>query len=222
MEFTNRQQAGKLLAYKLKKFIDEDVVVCAIPRGGIVTANEIAKRLNAPLDLIITRKIGHPNNAEYAIAATAENGHIVSEGEEIGTVDQHWLQDKIEEGRMESKRRRNIYLAGKKMISCKGKIAILVDDGAATGLTLRLGIMELKHQKTKKIIVAVPVISKSVAKIIKGEVDELVALAIPPDEIFLGAVGAYYDEFFQVADEEVVKILKFRNKCKKRAFISPR
>lgn len=211
MKFYNRQQAGQLLARKLKKYIDKDVVVYAIPRGGAVTANEIAKKLNAPLDLIIARKIGHPYNTEYAIAAISENGHIVSAKEELKTVDAKWLRGKIEEERMEIKRRKDTYLFGKESISPNGKIAVLVDDGVATGLTLRLGIMELKHQKPRKIIVAVPVISESIAKIIRSEVDELVTLIIPPDNVFLGGVGAYYDEFFQVTDEEVVKILKSRN-----------
>src|SRR3989344_4784442 len=173
MEFKSRQQAGQLLVSKLKKYIDKDVVVYAIPRGGVVTANEIAKKLKFPLDLVIARKIGHPHNIEYAIAAVAADGHIVSVKEEIDQVSKDWLQEKIEEERMEIKRRRGTYLLGKESISAIGKIAILVDDGVATGLTLRAGIMELKHQKPRKIIVAVPVICESISKIIKAEVDEL-------------------------------------------------
>jgi predicted phosphoribosyltransferase len=211
MEFHNRQQAGQLLFRKLQKYIDKDVVVYAIPRGGVVTANEIAKKLKCPLDLIITRKIGHPHNMEYAIAAISENGHIVSEREELKKVSQNWLQEKIKEERMEIKRRRDAYLSRKESISASGKIAILVDDGVATGLTLRAGIMELKHQKPQKIIVAVPVIPKSISEIIKVEADELVTIVIPPDDVFLGAVGAYYDEFPQVTDDEVTKILKVKN-----------
>lgn len=211
MRLRNRQQVGKLLSRKLKKYIDKDVVIYAIPRGGVVTANEIAKKLKCPLDLIITRKIGHPQNIEYAIAAISENGHIVSAKEELKTVNQNWLREKIEEASIEAKRRRVIYLSGQKGISSHAKIAILVDDGVATGLTLRAGIMELKLQKPRKIIVAVPVISQSIAKIIKVEADELVALTISPDNIFLGGVGAYYDEFPQVTDEEVKEILKSRN-----------
>lgn len=211
MEFQDRKEAGQKLSRKLKKYIDKDVVVYAIPRGGVITADEIAKKLKCPLDLIITRKIGHPHNTEYAIAAISENGHIVSEREELKTVDKNWLKEKIEEERMEAKRRRETYSSGQKEISPFAKIAILVDDGVATGLTLRAGIMELKHQKPQKIVVAVPVICEAIAKIIKSEADELVSIIIPPDDVFFGSVGAYYNKFPQVTDEEVIKILKIRN-----------
>ena len=96
MEFKSRQQAGQLLVSKLKKYIDKDVVVYAIPRGGVVTANEIAKKLKFPLDLVIARKIGHPHNIEYAIAAVAADGHIVSVKEEIDQVSKDWLTEQIE------------------------------------------------------------------------------------------------------------------------------
>lgn len=208
MRFRDRTEAGQLLAEKLKSYQDKDVIVYALPRGGVVTAIEIAKYLHAPLDLIFTRKISHPYNPEYAIAATAENGHIVGTRREIMSVDEDWLEEEIEKQRQEAARRRKKYLRGRKITSPKKKVAILVDDGVATGLTLRVGILELKHHNPKKIIVAVPVVPRSTAERIQAEADELVALEVPSDDTFLGAVGAYYDDFRQVDDEQVIEILQ--------------
>ena len=191
MRFKDRIQAGQLLADKLKGYADKDVVIYAIPRGGVLTAVEIARNLHAVLDLVITRKISHPDNPEYAIAATAED----------------WLEREMKKGRLEVARRRKKYLHGKKMTSAKGKIAVVVDDGVATGLTLRVGIMEIKHYNPAKLIVAVPVVPRSTAKILRKEADELIALEIPSDDKFLGAVGSYYDSFAQVKDKDVIKIL---------------
>jgi predicted phosphoribosyltransferase len=209
MYFENRKEAGRLLARTLKKYKDKDVVVYALPRGGVVVGVEVAKELHAPLDLIITRKIGHPYEPEYAIAAIAENGHIVGEQKELKSVDKKWLKEEIERQRNEAKRRRGKYLQGKAEIPVGGKIAIIVDDGVATGLTMRVGIMELKHRHPKKIVVAVPVVSKTIAALLKKEAgEEIVALDIPSDDAFLGAVGAYYGEFLPVKDDEVVSMLK--------------
>jgi len=205
--FRDRTEAGQLLAQKLKKYIGKDVVVYALPRGGVVTALEIARELQAPLDLIITRKISHPYSPEYAIAATAENGHIVGTHRKPLEVDEKWFHGEIERQRKEAARRRKKYLHGRDMFSPEGKIVILVDDGVATGLTLRVGILELKHQSPLKLIVAVPVVPKSTAKVLGREADELVALEIPADDNFLGAVSAYYENFPQVEDEEVIRIL---------------
>ncbi|OGK33155.1 phosphoribosyl transferase [Candidatus Roizmanbacteria bacterium RIFCSPHIGHO2_12_FULL_37_23] len=205
--FKNRIEAGLLLARKLNKYKGKNVVVYALPRGGVAVAAEIANYLNAPLDLIITRKIGHPYQPEYAIAATAENGHIVGESDVLASIDSEWLKKAVQQQRFEAKRRREKYLQGRKEISVKDKIAILVDDGVATGLTIRAGITELKHGHPEKIVIAVPVVSQSIANILKKESDELIALDIPADGEFLGAVGAYYDEFPSVKDEQVIAIL---------------
>lgn len=219
MYFKDRAEAGRLLAYKLKKYEGKNVVVYALPRGGVITALEIAKYLNAPLDLIITRKIGHPYNPEYAIAATAENGHIVGTERELKSVDEEWLKEEIERQRFEAKRRREKYLQGKAEVPVEGKIAILVDDGIATGLTMRVGIMELKHRHPKKIVVAVPIVPKTTAARLKDEAEELVSLDIPSDDAFLGAVGAYYGEFSPVEDEEVIAVLKAYEKKQKKTAI---
>jgi len=212
VRFKNREEAGRLLSKLLRKYRNKNVVVFALPRGGVVTAFEIAKFCHAPLDLIITRKIGHPESPEYGIAATAENGHILGERKELKDVSREWLKLAVEKEREEAKRRREKYSKGRKEISVKGKNAILVDDGIATGLTMRTAIMELKHKNPKKIIIAVPVLPKSTFEILKKEVDEVISIIIPKDSDFLGAVGNYYENFPQISDSKVLEILKnYRN-----------
>lgn len=208
MYFQDRAEAGRLLANALQQFKGEDVIVYALPRGGVTPALEIARALHAPLDLVIVRKIGHQFANEWALAAVAEDGHMVANSREVATAEESWFKKEVEYQRREAKRRRELYLEGRPEISAKGKIAILVDDGVATGLTIRLGIEELKHRHPKKIVVAVPVVPEQTARILKKEADELVALDIPADGAFLGAVGAYYDDFLPVEDSEVVDIMR--------------
>lgn len=206
MIFANRAEAGRLLAKELSRYKGKDVVVCGLPRGGVVPAVEIGRYLNAPVDLVIVRKIGYPGVPEYAIGAIAEDGHMLG-SEELETVDPSWLEREKKRQREEARRRREKYLGGKPSISVEGKIAILVDDGVATGLTLRVGIVELRHRRPKKLVVAVPVLPQSTAARIRPEVDELVALQIPRDTEYLGAVGAYYEDFSPVEDEEVIALM---------------
>lgn len=209
--FHDRSDAGKLLAQALKKYQGKEVVVLALPRGGVVTALEVAKYLKAPLDLVIVRKIGHPIQPEYAIAAIAEDGTLIGNEEELQAVDQEWLKEEKERQRLEAKRRRELYLKGRKKVSVENKIAILVDDGIATGLTMRVGIKELRARKPKKIVVAVPVSPKSTADLLKLEADEFVGLKVPRDEDFLGAISAYYEDFAQVEDYQVITLLSNYN-----------
>ncbi|HEU4335134.1 MAG TPA: phosphoribosyltransferase family protein [Candidatus Eisenbacteria bacterium] len=207
MYFANRADAGRLLAKRLAHLKGQDVVVFALPRGGVATAAEIARSLDAPLDLVIARKIGHPRSPEYAIAAIAEDGHMIGSEEELAMVDQSWLEREKERQRREARRRRIAYLGARAPLSAEGKVAILVDDGVATGLTLRVGIEELRHRGPKRLVVAVPVIPSSTAALVRAAADELVALEIPGDRLYLGAVGAYYDDFSPVEDEDVVALM---------------
>ncbi|MGM0368477.1 MAG: phosphoribosyltransferase [Actinomycetota bacterium] len=206
MYFKNRQEAGKLLAKKLEKY-KNNAVIYALPRGGVVLGAEVAKKLNAKLTLVITRKIGHPYQPEFAIAAVAEDGTIIGNENEIKQVEAEWLQEEIEKEKREAARRRKLYLKHSFPINTKGKTAIIIDDGIATGLTIRAAILSLKGNNPKKLIVAVPVAPESTASLIIKDADEIVALYIPPDNEYLGAVGAYYDQFGQVPDSEVIKIL---------------
>lgn len=207
MLFKDRTEAGKLLAEKLAMYKNANTVVYAIPRGGVVPAVEIARHLFAPLNLIITRKIGHPYNPEYAIAAIAENGYIVGSRNELENIDPYWLKQAIEKQKEEVKRRKVIYGADKESIDLTNKTAILVDDGIATGLTTRAAIRELRHKNPQKIIVAIPIIPQETFHILQQEADEVVSLDIPSTDIFLGAVGAYYESFPPVEDNEVITLL---------------
>lgn len=207
MYFQDRADAGRRLAGLLDKFKGQDAVIYALPRGGVVTAYEIAKEIQAPLDLIITRKIGHPYQPEYAIGAVAENGHSVFNKEEVAEIDENYLTSEAEKQKEEAKRRRKIYLAGRKSIPCKGKIAILVDDGIATGLTMKAAIKELQmHYYPSKIVVAVPVAPSETGEDLKKMGVEFIAMNA--EEVFLGSIGAYYQDFSSVEDEDVIKIMK--------------
>lgn len=207
MIFKNREEAGEKLAILIEKFEGKDVVVYALPRGGVVIGAEIAHALNAPLDLIITRKIGHPNQQEYAVGAVAENGQAIFDDTAISDIDKNYLVSETERQKLEARRRREVYLKGKKSIPCEGKIAILVDDGIATGLTIKAAIRELKmHYQPKKIVVAVPVAPFDIIQEIETQENvEVVALEIP--EQFFGAIGSYYQNFPPVTDEEVINLL---------------
>lgn len=205
--FKDRTDAGRRLAKLLEPFRNSDVVVYALPRGGVVIGAEIAKVLKAPLDLIITRKIGHPHQSEYAIGAVAENGHTVFNEGIASKIEQKWLEEEIERQKLEGRRRRKTYLGGRKPISCKGKIAILVDDGIATGLTMKAAIRELEtHYHPSEIVVATPVAPPEIGKELQKLGVEFVAVDIP--ETFRGAIGAYYQDFTPVADEVIIRIMK--------------
>jgi putative phosphoribosyl transferase len=206
MHFKDREEAGRKLAEALEKYKGEDVVVYALPRGGVVLGYEIARALNAPLDLVISRKIGYPGNEECAVCAVAEDGHMICDRAGASQIDPDWIQSQALKERQEARRRRIVYLKGREPLTVEGKTAIIVDDGVATGLTLILAIEELKYRNPKKIVVAIPVAPADTAERIRSEVDDLVAVDIPA--FYLGAVGAYYDKFPQLTDEEVIDLME--------------
>ncbi len=207
MHFKNRHDAGVRLSQQLKKYQDQDVVVYALPRGGVVLAAEIASFLHAPLDLLFAHKIGHPQQVEYAIAAVSESGCMVESEREQPFIDAHWLNDEKEHQIEEIKRKRKLYLKDKADQPVHNKIAILVDDGIATGLTMLVGIAELKKREPKKIVVAVPIAPKNTVAMLMKYSDEFVGFEVDNNQ-FLGSVSAYYDEFKQVEDQEVIHILE--------------
>ncbi|MGM0366067.1 MAG: phosphoribosyltransferase [Actinomycetota bacterium] len=208
MRFTNRKAAGKLLAERLEKYRGEDAIVYALPRGGVILAAEIARHIGASLDLIISRKIGHPLQPEYAIAAITEDGQMVANQQELSEVSDDWLKKEIEAQKKEAGRRRKFYLNDRPHLDAGSKTAIIVDDGIATGFTMKAAILQLKKENPKKLIVAVAVTPRSTAEALKKEADEVIALEIPSDYNYLGAVGAYYDEFYQVTDSQVIEVLQ--------------
>jgi len=206
MQFKNRTQAGKELAQALSKYNNKDGIVYALPRGGVPLGVEVAKALHMPLDLIIPRKIGHPSNPEYAICAVGESGALVCNEAEVSRVDQEWFQQQVQAEREEARRRRTHYLKHRSSVPLKGKTAIIVDDGIATGFTMEAAIQDARQQRPGRVVVAVPVVPRDTMDRLRNEVDEVVALDIP--EVYLGAVGAYYDDFTQVSDEEVIEMLQ--------------
>ena len=209
--FTDRQDAGKKLAKALINYGGDDTVIYALPRGGVVLGFEIAQALKAPLDLVITRKIGHPFNKEYAVCAITEEGELLCDESERASLDPSWLRREAERERQEAIRRRIVYLGNARHISAKDKRAIVVDDGIATGLTMRVALQSLRKEKPKELIAAMPVAPHDVVEVLRKEVDTVVVLE--EAEIYLGAVGAYYDNFPPVTDEEVIELLKrSRNK----------
>lgn len=209
MLFKNRTEAGQKLAELLSDYASQDVVVYALPRGGVVLGAEIARAINAPLDLIITRKIGHPSNPEYAVCALAEDGAPICNQSELERLGHHWLEEEKHKAREEIQRRRKEYLGDTAQKEIKGKTAIIVDDGIATGLTMIASIEEMKIHEPKEIVVAIPIVPYLTSLKLEGMVDKVVCVEATSD--FLGAVGAYYEDFTQVEDEEVKRILKELN-----------
>lgn len=205
MEFENRDDAGNKLAEKLKGYKDKNAIIYALPRGGVVVGYQIALKLGSPLDIIGVRKIGHPKQPEFAIAAVTENGLILENEELTKTLDQKWYENYAKNLQKEARTQREKFL-GKEMLSPEGKTAIIVDDGIATGLTMLAAIEEIKENNPQKIVVAVPVLPPNLLETIKREVDELIAVEIP--EYFLGAVSGYYRSFPEISDKEVIELLK--------------
>jgi putative phosphoribosyl transferase len=202
--FRDRVDAAKKLATALAFYKAERPVVYALPRGGVVLGAEIARSLEAPLDLIIVRKVGHPFSPEYAIAAVAEDGHTVVNQLEVNRIDKEWFEENLQIERQEARRRRERYTRGRDPISAADRVAIIVDDGLATGLTMFGAIQEIRHSSPRKIVVAVPVAPPQTVQELKRVADDVVVLYVTAN---FGAIGSFYSRFDQVSDEEVIALL---------------
>lgn len=205
MIWKNRREAGGQMAHRLALYRGTDAVVLALPRGGVVVGHELACMLSLPLDIVVARKIGHPTSPEYAIGAVDENGESIMNEMEMRSVDKEWLKGKITEEAKEAKRRSALYRHGDWPLDIENKIAIIVDDGIATGLTMELALQTVKKQRPRKVIVAIPVAPPEAISRLKEEADEVIVLDDP--EKFKGAVGLHYAEFEQVKDDEVIGLL---------------
>jgi predicted phosphoribosyltransferase len=203
--YKNRTDAGKSLSLALIKYTSSHTIILTLPRGGVVVACEVAQALNAPLSLVIAQKIGHPLSPEYAIAAINKDGLCIENEIEIHNVSHSWFEKEKKLKQKEAQRRYVKYLLGRKRMCLKNKNVIIIDDGIATGLTMQCAIEEVRREKPKTIIVAAPVISSHTAQKMRQLVDEVIALQEP---ISFSAVGQYYEEFFQVTDDEVINILR--------------
>jgi putative phosphoribosyl transferase len=201
--FDDRPSAGRRLAKLLADYQqDPEAIIVALPRGGVITAGAIAKVLKLPLDLVITRKIGAEENPEFAIAAVSEH-HLIFHPQ-FSNFTEWSLSVQIEQERREIKRRQEKYQVNDRK-NWQDKKLILVDDGIATGLTIKAAILELREYNPKKIIVATPVVSPDVAEELKTMVDEIYFISAP---VHFMSVGQFYRYFPQVTDEEVVKIMQ--------------
>jgi len=205
MMFLNRADAGRQLAAKLSHYKGQDVVVFALPRGGVVPGADVARELHAPLDLILVRKIGHPLSPEYAVGAVTSEGDIVTNVAETSTLGNDWLAAESERQLQEANRRRRLFLGNRKPVDVHNKVAIIVDDGIATGLTIEAAIQQLRKRHPARIVVAAPVAAADTVEQLRSLADDVVVVHIPQG--FFGAIGAFYRNFEQLTDEQVVEVM---------------
>ena len=206
-QFFNRTEAGQFLAENLSSYANrDDVIVLGLPRGGVPVAAEVAKRLNAPLDVFVVRKLGLPGHPELAIGAIASDGVRVFNGEVVNAlrIPDEVIDAVSTEEFVELERREKAYRAGLPSLDVEGKTVIVVDDGIATGSTLLAAVSALRQLSAARIVVAAPVIAASACREIQRQADEVVAALIP--ERFY-AVGQWYEDFSQTSDEEVRDLL---------------
>lgn len=201
--FNDRIDAAKQLAEKLQKIEIKNGVVLAVPRGGVPVGYEIAKALNLPLEIFLSKKIGHPHNPEFAIGSVTLLGATINNN--VMDINETYILQQTKKIYAELQERFKKFMGNQKSIDLKGKTVILVDDGVATGSTLISAIGAIRKSGPEKIIVAVPVSPPETAKKIKQIADDLICLITPND--FLG-VGQFYYNFSQVEDTEVIEILK--------------
>jgi putative phosphoribosyl transferase len=209
----NRTEAGKKLAIALKG-TNKKAVILAVPRGGVVVGYEVAKELGVPLDIFITKKIGAPNNPELAIGAVAEDGTLLLDESlvELLGVSQSYIEEEVERQKIEIKRRLKSYRGNVSNPVVVGREVVLVDDGVATGSTLKAALRSLRKQGAKPLVVAVPVGPLDTVNALKQDADRVVCLFTP--EPFY-AIGEFYEDFDQTSDEEVTELLSRANKGKK-------
>ncbi len=206
-QFANRAEAGELLARKLERYADrDDVLVLALPRGGVPVGFVVAHRLRAPLDVLIVRKIGVPGQEELAMGAIATGGVRILNSHVIETlqIPAEAVEAVIARELRELERREGSYRAGRTAPSVAGRTVILVDDGIATGSTMRAAIGVLRRMQARTIVAATPTIAASSHREMRGVADEIVAVLVP--EVFIG-VGQWYRDFSQTTDAEVQRLL---------------
>ena len=208
MIYKDRRDAGRQLAGRLSHYRGKpDAIVLGLPRGGVAVADEIATALNLPLDILIVRKIGFPGNPELAVGALSETGALALNEEIIAGygVGRDYLARETTRQNEEIARRKVLFRSGEGLPPLAGKTVILVDDGVATGATVKAAIATLKQERLGSLVVALPVASPDAEETIRQMVDEWVCLQAPPGFM---AVGSYYYDFNQVEDTEVVAMLR--------------
>jgi len=215
MRFRNRFDAGRLLADKLQEYAGrDDVVVLALPRGGVPVGFELARSLEAPLDVLLVRKLGVPGHEELAMGAIANgctrvlNASVVAE---LGLTDEDIARAAAVQGR-ELERGARLYRGGRSPIDVHGRTVILVDDGLATGASMRAAALAVRERHPEKVVMAVPVAAKRICDELRSEVDEIICAVTP--EPFI-AVGFWYEDFSQTTDEQVRELLARSLPCQR-------
>jgi len=210
--FSDRRDAGRRLARLLRDYADEKPVVLALPRGGVPVAAPVAIAFGAPLDVVVVRKLGVPGQSELAMGALVEAGRPVTIRNEAIIRVAHVSEVEFDEVRAaelaEAQRRRELYVGRGRRLSLKGRAVIVIDDGIATGASMRAAVKAVRKQQPARLVVAVPVAARTSLEALRGEVDDIVCVDVRDD---LRAIGVYYDDFEQVSDDEVIAALRSVN-----------
>ena len=204
--FKDREDAALKLLPLLEKYKNDPGVILAVPRGGVPVAYHIALDFNMPLELLMTKKIGHPSHSEYAIGAVSPEDYIV---DEFPGIPVSWIDSEVKRIREDLNERYKKFMGNHKPVDLKGKVVIIIDDGIATGNTILSAIKMIRRHEPGKIVVAVPVAPPSAAEKFKKLVDDFICVYTP--EPFIG-VGLHYEDFSEVSDEEVIRLLKEVNR----------
>jgi putative phosphoribosyl transferase len=207
--FNDRKDAGLKLSKALAKYKSESPVVLAIPRGGVPVGYEVAHVLDAPLDIIVARKLGAPGEPELGLGAIVDGDHpetVLNQNVVAAVgVSEQYLRAEIQSQLKEIRRRQKIYRKGRPAIDVSGRIAIVVDDGIATGGSIRAALRGVRRLSPKKVVLAVPVAPAETIEALRPEADDVVCLSTPPDFI---AIGEFYLDFSQTSDQEVIQLLE--------------
>lgn len=206
--FRNRSDAGRQLASRLLELKPENPIVLALPRGGVPVGYEIAVALDAPLDVIVVRKLGAPGQPELGIGAVVDGDHHLSVLNEdvvsMLAVSKEYLNREVALQLQEIRRRQELYRGGHPPLDVAGRTVIVVDDGIATGGSMRAALRGLRRRSPRRLVLAVPVAPPETVESFQAEVDVLICLSSP---LFFHAVGQFYDDFRQTTDEEVIRLL---------------
>lgn len=208
--FFDRYAAGAQLAQKLRPYTTKNTIVYALPKGGVPIGFEVARELNLPLDLVIVQKISHPISHHYGICAVAEGGEQVRDECGLYGLSEEWLRYEIKQKLNEADRRRELYKGGLPSVSAEDKVAIVVDDGIETGITMRAAVMSIQNQWPEKIIIASPVAAHDVVCELRSVADNVIVGL--DDHQFKGKTSSYYVDYNPVTDMDVVALLADANR----------